>query len=206
MLSFNCGCSLVQWALPGSKSSENPPPFHCIFRNLASPPSPMSSCDYLSSFGLSELKAPDLRPPATLSSSSSPSLTLLSSSPSPSSLYLAVKVRTLINTFRKRVKSRPQTSRKKFGDRSFCRDLEREAYSEIDRYLGRTQRRARNRKSREGATRAFTTSNTFATDAPCGTTDIKRYAILSIPFRTIADVTIDQYTSSITSPALMSLH
>ena len=81
------------------------------------------------------------------------SLSLSSSSPSPrSSLYLAVRLRSLVDSFRKRVKRREHVAkRKKVDDTTFCRDIEREAYGAIDRYLGRRPKRATIVKSKEGA-------------------------------------------------------
>jgi hypothetical protein len=67
-----------------------------------------------------------------------------------SSLYLAVRVRSLVDSFRKRVKLRSYSARKRADDKSFCRDIEREAYSAIDRYLGRRPKRATAVKLREG--------------------------------------------------------
>lgn len=67
---------------------------------------------------------------------------------------MAVKVRSLVNVFRKRVKRRSQTTRRQADDASFCRDIEREAYIEIDRYLGRKPRHSNAEKFREGANKA----------------------------------------------------
>ena len=102
------------------------------------PPRLMPVSDRQSSFGPSELKSSVLQP----LSSSSPSST--------SSLYLAVKVRSLVNAFRKRANRRSQTARRKADDASFCRDIEREAYLEIDRYLGRKSRHSSAGKFSEG--------------------------------------------------------
>ncbi|KAM0720208.1 hypothetical protein Q7P37_004344 [Cladosporium fusiforme] len=117
----------------------------------------MSSCYSSSSFG-SELKPSGLRPSATIlscsSSSSPPSSPSWPSTPSPkSSLYLAVKVRTLINAFRKRARPRSHSARKKLSDSAFCRDIEREAYREIDQYLGRKHRRHREGVKKGGRVR-----------------------------------------------------
>ena len=101
------------------------------------PPRLMPVFDNLFSFGPPELKSSVLQP--------------LSSSPSPkSSLYLAVKVRSLVNAFRKRANRRSQTARRRADDASFCRDIEREAYLEIDRYLGRKSRHHNGGKFSEG--------------------------------------------------------
>lgn len=101
------------------------------------PPRLMPASVNLFSFGPPELKSSVRQP--------------LSSSPSPtSSLYLAVRVRSLVNALRKRVNRRSQTGRGKADDASFCRDIEREAYLEIDRYLGRKPRHNRAGKSSEG--------------------------------------------------------
>jgi hypothetical protein len=103
-----------------------------------SPPRLMPALANLFSFGPPELKSSVRQP--------------LSSSPSPtSSLYLAVKVRSLVNAFRKRANRRSQTARRKADDASFCRDIEREAYLEIDRYLGRKSRHHNAGKFSEGA-------------------------------------------------------
>jgi hypothetical protein len=101
------------------------------------------------SFGLPEVKASVSHLPLATSSFLSSS----SSSPSPrSSLYLAVRVRSLVNSFRKRVKRHSHVARrKKANDSSFCRDIEREAYGAIDRYLDRRPKRATVVKLREGA-------------------------------------------------------
>ncbi|GAB7329928.1 hypothetical protein MBLNU13_g01632t1 [Cladosporium sp. NU13] len=97
----------------------------------------MPVSDNLFSFGPPELKSSVLQP---LSSSQSPK----------SSLYLAVRIRSLVNALRKRVDRRSQTARKRADDASFCRDIEREAYLEIDRYLGRKSRHNNAGKVREG--------------------------------------------------------
>lgn len=139
------------------------------------PPRPMP--DNLLSFDPSEVKASVLHPPAT---------TTLSSSPSPSSsLYLAVKVRSLVNTFRKRAKRRSHTARgRRADDTSFCRDIEREAYCEIDRYLGRKPKRNRGRKLREGTKKTVASGNELGSRAPltCERVDVERcvYSVLSL--------------------------
>jgi hypothetical protein len=105
------------------------------------PPRLMPVSANLFSFGPPELKSSVRQP--------------LSSSPSPtSSLYLAVRVRSLVNVLRKRVNRRSQTGRGKADDASFCRDIEREAYLEIDRYLGRKSRHNSAGKSGEGGKKA----------------------------------------------------
>jgi len=102
------------------------------------PPGLMPVSDNLFSFGPPELKSSVLQP-------------LSSSSQSPkSSLYLAVRIRSLVNVLRKRVDRRSQTARRRADDASFCRDIEREAYLEIDRYLGRKSRHNNAGKVREG--------------------------------------------------------
>ena len=102
------------------------------------PPRLMPVSDNLSSFGPPELKSSVLQP-------------LSSSSQSPKSLlYLAVRIRSFVNALRKRVDRRSQTARRRADDASFCRDIEREAYLEIDRYLGRKSRRNNAGKVREG--------------------------------------------------------
>lgn len=59
------------------------------------------------------------------------------------SLYVTFKVLQLVNTFRKRVKTRVQSTRRPKRKTStrvtedFCQDFERQAFEEIDRYLGR---------------------------------------------------------------------
>jgi hypothetical protein len=101
------------------------------------------------SFGLPEVKASGSH--LTLAKSS----LSLSSSPLPrSSLYLAVKVRSLVNSLRKRAKERSHVVRKKADRAFFGRDIEREAYGAIDRYLGRRPRRAAAFRSREGGKKA----------------------------------------------------
>jgi hypothetical protein len=81
----------------------------------------------------------------------------LSSSPLPrSSLYLAVRLRSLVDSFRKRVKRREHVAkRRKADDTTFCRDIEREAYGAIDQYLGRRPKRATVVRLREGAKKAI---------------------------------------------------
>lgn len=102
------------------------------------------------SFGLPEVKASVSYHSLATSS--------LSSSPSPrSSLYLAVKVRSLVKSLRKRVKRRSHVvASKKADDTSFCRSIEREAYGAIDRHLGRRPRRATAGRIREGRKKATT--------------------------------------------------
>lgn len=71
---------------------------------------------------------------------------------------MAVKVRSLVNSLRKRVKRRSHAvARKKADDTPFCRDIEREAYRAIDRYLGRRPKpkRATASRSREGVKKAI---------------------------------------------------
>jgi len=111
--------------------------FH-VSLDPSAPPCLMPVSDDSFSFGSPELKPSVLQP---LSSSLSPK----------SSLYLAVKVRSLVNAFRKRVNRHSRTARRKGDDASFCRDIEREAYLEIDRYLGRKSRPSNVEKFREGA-------------------------------------------------------
>ena len=82
-----------------------------------------------SSFDLSENTVSDLVPSACTSSTSSQP-----------SLYVASKVLTLVNAFRKRVKKHTQVKRKarprKLAE-DFVQDFERQAFDEVDRYLGR---------------------------------------------------------------------
>ena len=103
----------------------------------STPPRLMPVSDNLFSFGSPELKSSVLQP---LSLSRSPK----------SSLYLAVRIRSLVNALRKRVDRRSQTTRRRADDASFCRDIEREAYLEIDRYLGRKSRHNNAEKVRGG--------------------------------------------------------
>lgn len=74
----------------------------------------------------------------TASGLSSP--TCSSSSSSQPSLYVAFKVLTLVNAFRERVKKHSQVRRKvrprKVAE-DFVQDFERQAFDEVDRYLGR---------------------------------------------------------------------
>ena len=83
-----------------------------------------------------ELPYESFHAPTTLADTSS------SSSSSPS-LYVTLKVLQLVNTFRKRVQTRVQSGRilkKETSTRvaqDFCQDFERQAFEEIDRYLGR---------------------------------------------------------------------
>lgn len=142
------------------------------------PPRPMLPVsDDLLSFDPSEVKAPVPHPPAT---------TTLPSSPSPSSsLYLAVKVRSLVNTFRKRAKRRSHTARgRRADDTSFCRDIEREAYCEIDRYLGRKPKHNRGQKLRERTKKAVALGNEAGSRAPlsCERVNVERcvYSVLSV--------------------------
>lgn len=76
--------------------------------------------------------------PSHLLSSSSHTLA------SPPSLYVTFKVLQLLNTFRKRVKTRVHTTQSrrrrqasKKVTEDFCQGFERQAFEEIDRYLGR---------------------------------------------------------------------
>lgn len=142
----------------------------------STPPRLMPVPDNLISLCPSELKPSVLQPSTRLP---------LSSSPSPrSSLYLAVKVRSLVNVFRKRAKRRSQTVRRKADDASFCRDIESEAYREIDRYLGRKPRR-RFRKFEEGATEAGVVGNDViaigATSTCERTSNAQRCVIYHLP-------------------------
>jgi hypothetical protein len=77
--------------------------------------------------------------PRTSSHSPSPSPDLTASP----NIYVTYKVLQLLDTFRKRVKTRVKSGRilKKETStrvtRHFCQDLERQAFEEIDTYLGR---------------------------------------------------------------------
>ena len=126
------------------------------------------------SFDRSEVKASVPHPPAT---------TTLSSSPSPnSSLYLAVKVRSLVNTFRKRAKRHAHTGRgRRADDTSFCRDVEREAYREIDRYLGRKPKHNRGWKCREGAKKGIASGSEVGSCAilSCDSINVERCVMLN---------------------------
>jgi hypothetical protein len=138
----------------------------------STPPTLMSVSDNLFSFGPPELKSSVLLPTTRLS---------LSSSPSPgSSLYLAVKVRSLVNAFRKRAKRRLQTVRRKADNASFCRDIEREAYSEIDRYLGRKPNHHKGGKFGAGAKKAGVVGEDVIgidADSACERTNVERCVI-----------------------------
>ena len=85
------------------------------------------------------------------SHSSSVSSETLASTPS---LYVTFKVLQLVNTFRKRVKTRGQTARspkKETSERvahDFCQSFERQAFEEIDRYLGRKTVRPSSRRGK----------------------------------------------------------
>lgn len=145
----------------------------CVSLEPGTPPRPMS--DILLSFGPSEVKTSVAHPPAT---------TTLSSSPTPSpSLYLAVKVRSLVNNFRKRAKRRSQAARgRRADDTSFCRDIEREAYCEIDRYLGRKPKRNRGRKLREGTKKSVASGNEVGSRAPlsCERVNVERCVMIGV--------------------------
>jgi hypothetical protein len=134
---------------------------------LTCPPRPTPGFEDLFSFGPSELNSSVRQPAASLS---------LSSSPSPrASLYLAVRVRSLVNVFRKRVKRRSRTAvRKKAVDA--CWDIEREAYQEIDRYLGRPKRNRR-LKSEAGANEVAATRLRIGAASACERSVIERCVI-----------------------------
>jgi len=75
----------------------------------------------------------------SLSSSSS---ALASPTPSPSPFLLTLRIVRLLNTFRKRAKTRvharhPKKVTAAKGRKEFCQDFERQAFAEVDRYLGR---------------------------------------------------------------------
>ena len=124
--------ALVTMAQPSSQTIRH------VSLEPTTPPRLMPVSDNLFSFGPPELKSSVLQP-------------LSSSLQSPkSSLYLAVRIRSLVNALRKRLDRRSQTTRRKADDASFCRDLEREAYLEIDRYLGRKSRHNNAEKVRGG--------------------------------------------------------
>lgn len=79
-------------------------------------------------------------PSSSSSQFSSSSADTLASTPN---LYVTFKVLQLVNTFRKRVKTRVNSTRvpkKQSSPRDtedFCQDFERQAFEEIDKYLGR---------------------------------------------------------------------
>ncbi|KAK5170403.1 uncharacterized protein LTR77_004991 [Saxophila tyrrhenica] len=88
----------------------------------------------------------------TPSHSSSPSPELTTTSSSSPSLYVTFKVLRLLDTFRTRVRKRVRSDRRvkkatsKRTTKAFCQGLERQAFEEIDRYLGRkTTERSRKR-------------------------------------------------------------
>lgn len=83
-------------------------------------------------------------------SSSASALAIPTASPSP--FLLTLQIVRLVNTFRKRAKTRVQARRPKKASsakvrRDFCQEVEREAFEEIDRYLGR---RSHHRSLRKG--------------------------------------------------------
>ena len=154
-------------ALPGALHTTNHPPLE----PSSTPPALMPPFGRSLSFGSPEVKASVPKPSDSLP---------LPSSPSPSSsLYLAVKVRSLVNVFRKRVRHRSQTARRRADDASFCRDVEREAYREIDRYLGRKPKHNRGRRFGEGATKACVGEKSKWTGStpPCEGVDVARCVI-----------------------------
>ena len=104
-----------------------------------------------------------------------------SKTPSPS-LYAAFKVLTLVNAFRKRVKTHSQISRKlrsrKTAD-EFCRDFERQAYDKIDNYLGREKKKSQARGIKA-----------VAVDLDPSEERIDEYVLIGIVAATMADGTI----------------
>jgi len=136
-------------ALPYTSHHISPPmPDYHLPLEHVDPPCLMSNSS--DSFGFPEVKASGSHH-LTLATSS---LSLSSSSPR-SSLYLAVRLRSLVDSFRKRVKQRPHVAKRKKADGgTFCRDIEREAYVAIDRYLGRRPKRATGVRLREGVKRS----------------------------------------------------
>lgn len=82
----------------------------------------------------------DLRKTSQSSSSSAALASSTSSSPSP--FLLTLRIVRLVNTFRKRAKTRvharhPKKETSAKVRRDFCQAFERQAFDEIDRYLGR---------------------------------------------------------------------
>ncbi|KAK5124707.1 hypothetical protein LTR85_001420 [Meristemomyces frigidus] len=87
----------------------------------------------------------DHRTPSRSALSSSASA-LASPTSSPSPFLLTLQIVRLVNTFRKRVKTRVQARRPKKATsakvrQDFCQEVERQAFEEIDRYLGRHSHR-----------------------------------------------------------------
>ena len=75
------------------------------------------------------------------------------------SIYVTFKVLQLVNSFRKRVRTRNHcrtTPKKEASHRlthTFCQDFERQAFDEIDRYLGRKPFRPRTQRRKPAAVR-----------------------------------------------------
>lgn len=95
---------------------------------------------------------------------------LPSSTTSTPSLYVTLKVLQLVQTFRKRVKTRVQDTKtkpsKKVAD-EFCLAFERQAFEEIDKYLGR--KIVHSRKTLRKSERATTATEQVRADR------VKRY-------------------------------
>lgn len=91
-------------------------------------------------------------------------------------MYLAVRVTSLVNRFRKRVKRRSQTARKRTDGNLFCRDIEVEAYCEIDRYLGRKSKHIAAGRVGEGTKKGGVRSEASRVDEldSCDKVNVKR--------------------------------
>lgn len=111
---------------------------------------------------MASLSCASTQPCAHVSSFRDSSHSKSSSSHSPStlespSIYATFKVLQLVNAFRKKVtrKHTAQAKTKKVSSRDtitaddFCQDFERQAFEDIDRYLGRKTRNRRERKPRK---------------------------------------------------------
>ncbi|KAK5135834.1 hypothetical protein LTR08_004482 [Meristemomyces frigidus] len=104
------------------------------------------------------------------SAASSSSSALASLTPSSSPFLLTLRIVRLVNTFRKRETARvharrPNKSPATKDRRTYCRDFERQAFAEIDKYLGRNavQRRYRETSAIElPLPAAIRTEDTFA--------------------------------------------
>ena len=107
-----------------------------------SPPVPSHTCAHVSSF----------RDPSH-SKSSSPSSPSTSESPS---IYVTFKVLQLVNAFRRRVtrkhtaQASKEVSSRNTTAEDFCQDFERQAFDEIDTYLGRKTRRPLSKRPKAG--------------------------------------------------------
>ncbi|KAK4546916.1 hypothetical protein LTR36_001648 [Oleoguttula mirabilis] len=107
---------------------------------------------------------------STRSASSSSASALASPTSSPSPFLLTLRILRLVNILRKRVKThvharRPKKATSAKVRQDFCQEVERQAFEEVDRYLGRKNHH-RQRKGPDGIKHSSSPTTAVTEDAP----------------------------------------